>query len=673
MIPDQIGRYKIVEKLGSGGTADVYKGIDPLLERYIAVKVIHPQILKNPSIKKRFEREVHTVASLEDVAVVPIYDYGNEGEYPFIVMRLMACGSVSNKLINSPIPFNETIRILSPIAKTLDRVHSKGIIHRDIKPSNILLDQKKNPFLSDFGIAKYSQEYSSMTGNLVIGTPPYMAPEQFIKGRALTSKSDQYSLGITFFQMLTGRLPFNADTPYELLYKHLSEKPPSLSSCGVILPDKCDEIIQKMLAKNPEERFNNLNVLLEELSNVSFVPGKTIKKVIPALRIIQPNKKVDLNIDDSNITPVVNKKQLNINLEDESLKMYPPKKGKANLSQSERDEFNKNETLTDFLDINDQGKTKPEITNYELGSKEEKSFTDINNVESVINENQHLPPFINKPFLNVFQDSNQGKKVEEKENELTIEKSSQKLEDNPLFHLWEKSKPEKLLRNKLVPFWQKNLAKLIIFMEFFIIFIGSILIIVLIGNKFSKSINNFETALMLESPLKPIYCNIENQINPPEIILKDFTAQIEHGTLVAKYKFQNIPDQILFDGDIPKNYTQYEWAMNINIDNDDSTGYDMDYAKGIDYRLGITHYSNEIEAHLGNIKNNVINGVYIYDNKGGFDYISALDFEIVTDGTIIIRAYVPNISETSKIYPTITWKRKVLDCFSYPIFPSKSQ
>ena len=255
MLPEKIGRYEIKAELGRGGMATVYHGYDPRFEREVAVKVLPSELLhSDPQFKLRFEREAKIIAKLEHPSIVPVYDVGDEGGQPYFVMRYMNGGSLSERIKSKTMSIEDAAKILGQIAPGLDEAHSKGIVHRDLKPSNILFDSKGIPYISDFGIAKLAQAQGNVTGSGIIGTPAYMAPEQ-ASGETVDGRSDIYALGIILFEMLTGRQPYEADTPMAIAIKHITDPVPEILEVNPSLPKNIDKIIKTAMAKKPDDRF----------------------------------------------------------------------------------------------------------------------------------------------------------------------------------------------------------------------------------------------------------------------------------------------------------------------------------------------------------------------------------------------------------------------------------
>ncbi|GAB4445621.1 MAG: hypothetical protein OHK0041_03310 [Anaerolineales bacterium] len=280
MIPEKIGRYEIRAELGRGGMATVYHGYDPRFEREVAVKVLPSELLhSDPQFKLRFEREAKIIAQLEHPSIVPVYDVGEENGQPYFVMRYMNGGSLAERIKQKVMSVEEAAKILGQIAPGLDEAHSKGIVHRDLKPSNILFDSKGTPYISDFGIAKLSQsQASSVTGSAIIGTPAYMAPEQ-AAGETVDGRSDIYALGIILFEMLTGRQPYEADTPMAVAIKHITDPVPHILEANPSLPADVDAIIQTAMAKRKEDRFSTAMELVDALRMVGSTATTQMRTV----------------------------------------------------------------------------------------------------------------------------------------------------------------------------------------------------------------------------------------------------------------------------------------------------------------------------------------------------------------------------------------------------------
>jgi serine/threonine protein kinase len=285
MIPPLIGRYQTKRELGRGGMAAVYEAFDPEVERDVAIKVLPREAMLDPNFRARFKREAKIIAALEHPGIVPIYDFGEHDGQPYIVMRLMSGGSLQDRIKKGGLPLQECARIYAQLAPALDDAHDKGIVHRDLKPGNILFDQRNIPYISDFGIAKLAEATMVLTINGLIGTPAYMSPEQARGENVIDGRADVYSLGVILYEMLTGKLPFNATTPLELALKHVTEPVPRLLSSNLGLPADAQKVIDGAMAKDKDERFTTAAELAGALGAVSR--GEPIMLAPPVHPLIQ--------------------------------------------------------------------------------------------------------------------------------------------------------------------------------------------------------------------------------------------------------------------------------------------------------------------------------------------------------------------------------------------------
>jgi serine/threonine-protein kinase len=263
-----LGRYQLVEKLGEGGMAVVYKGFDLRLERFVAIKIIPPALQFDKSFSERFDREAKSLARLSHPNIVQIYDYGEQEGILYLVMEFEPGGTLKSR-INRPFTAKETANMILPIARALDYAHQRQIVHRDVKPANIIFSEADQPMLSDFGIAKVIGQGQTLTGTGVgIGTPEYMAPEQ-CKGGAVDQRTDIYALGIILFELLTGRTPFEADTPMAVAYKQVHEPLPDIKQLTPNIPESMEKVIYKALAKDPNDRFKDMRAFIMALENIA--------------------------------------------------------------------------------------------------------------------------------------------------------------------------------------------------------------------------------------------------------------------------------------------------------------------------------------------------------------------------------------------------------------------
>jgi len=268
MIGKELGQYHIVEALGEGGMASVYKGYDRKLDRDVAIKVILKGFTYSGEFLKRFEREARSVARLTHTNIVNVINYGSDEGIPYLVMEFVSGGTLKEKL-GKPIPWQQVAQMLTPVARALEYAHGKKIIHRDIKPANFLITQSGDLMISDFGIAKaLDEDLTKLTATGVgIGTPAYMAPEQGL-GKEVDHRADIYSLGIVFYEMITGRTPYKADTPLAVLMRHVNDPLPRPRKFVPDLPEEVEKVMFMALAKDPEHRYQSMIDFAETLENL---------------------------------------------------------------------------------------------------------------------------------------------------------------------------------------------------------------------------------------------------------------------------------------------------------------------------------------------------------------------------------------------------------------------
>lgn len=287
LIGHTIDRYHILEQLGRGGMATVYKAYDTRLERDVAIKIIRREAFPAENydrILKRFEREAKAMAKLSHPNIVKVHDYGEHNGLPYLVLEYLPGGSIK-KYLGQSMDWRNAAKLILPIAKALDYANQRGFIHRDIKPSNILITDSGEPMLSDFGIAKIlnAENTQTLTATGVgVGTPVYMSPEQGM-GQDIDARADVYSLGIVFYELITGRKPFEADTPMAVVVKHLHDPLPCPTQYISDLPEKVEKILYKCLAKQPQDRYADMGAF-----------AKTLKDALTGQNgILSPSRPID--------------------------------------------------------------------------------------------------------------------------------------------------------------------------------------------------------------------------------------------------------------------------------------------------------------------------------------------------------------------------------------------
>jgi serine/threonine protein kinase len=275
LIGEQIGKYKIVGHIGRGGMADVYKARHPQLNRDVAIKVLNRALVHSPEMLERFQREGRAVAALHHLNIVQVYDLDVLDGIYFMVMEYVSGETLAHRLNEirrrgERMPLHDVLDIIGAVGEALHYAHEQGMLHRDIKPANIMFRGDGSVVLTDFGVAKILNVASDITASgAVAGTPAYMAPEQWTNDEPDT-RSDIYSLGVVLYQVVTGELPFNAETPGRLMFKHISEPPPLPHKFYEDIPMELERIILRTLAKDPSERYQTAKELANDLKDVIY-------------------------------------------------------------------------------------------------------------------------------------------------------------------------------------------------------------------------------------------------------------------------------------------------------------------------------------------------------------------------------------------------------------------
>lgn len=260
-----LNRYKIVERIGGGGMSVVWKAYDLVLDRFVALKVLRPEMSEDEEFIRRFRREAQSVASLSHPNIVNIYDVGEDQGLYFIVMELIEGETLRDKLKREgALDPEEALDIACQICEALSHAHARRIIHRDIKPQNILITKNGHVKVADFGIARALGAISTTSRDLVVGSAPYLSPEQAKNGE-VSNRSDIYSLGVVLFEMLTGKQPFAGDSPVAVALQHVHSEAPSVKEMRPSLPDSVAKVVAKALRKNPEERFSSADEMRREM------------------------------------------------------------------------------------------------------------------------------------------------------------------------------------------------------------------------------------------------------------------------------------------------------------------------------------------------------------------------------------------------------------------------
>jgi serine/threonine-protein kinase len=263
-IGENVGPYRIVEKLGQGGMATVFKAYHPALDRYVAIKVLHPAFREDPNFLARFQREARIVAKLDHPNIVPIYDFSEHRGHPYLVMRFIEGQTLKTRLQDGPLGLEEVQRVMEAVGDALAYAHRQGILHRDIKPSNIILAPEGQIYLTDFGLARMAEAgESTLSRDMMVGTPQYISPEQAKGETRLDARTDIYSLGVVLYELLVGRVPFQADTPYAVIHDHIFTPLPLPRDLKPDLPEPLERMLLKALAKDPDDRFQTIEEMME--------------------------------------------------------------------------------------------------------------------------------------------------------------------------------------------------------------------------------------------------------------------------------------------------------------------------------------------------------------------------------------------------------------------------
>ncbi|QKW07706.1 protein kinase [Streptomyces sp. NA04227] len=285
------GRYQLRDLLGEGGMASVHLAYDSVLDRHVAIKTLHTELGREPAFRERFRREAQSVARLTHANIVSVFDTGEDtldgATTPYIVMEYIEgrpLGSVLDSDIQQygAMPADRALKITADVLAALEISHEMGLVHRDIKPGNVMMTKRNVVKVMDFGIARAMQSgVTSMTQTgMVVGTPQYLSPEQAL-GRGVDARSDLYSVGIMLFQLVTGRLPFEADSPLAIAYAHVQEEPVAPSSINRALPPAVDAIVARALRKNPNERFPSAEAMRDECLRIAQSLQPAAPSIVP--------------------------------------------------------------------------------------------------------------------------------------------------------------------------------------------------------------------------------------------------------------------------------------------------------------------------------------------------------------------------------------------------------
>jgi tRNA A-37 threonylcarbamoyl transferase component Bud32 len=279
LIGTTLGPYQILEQLGQGGMATVFKAYQPAMDRFVAIKVLPRHMASDPQFRARFQREARTIARLEHRYILPVYDSGEQDGIHYMVMRYTDGGTLSDLVAGKSLTVERAAQLIAQVADALGYAHRQGVIHRDIKPANVLISREGDALLSDFGIARIIEGTLQLTSEgMLIGTPFYMAPEQ-VQGRPSDARTDIYALGVVLYETVTGRRPYEAETPLAVALMHVHNPLPPPRQIRPDLPEALERIILRALAKSPEDRFqtaDEMGLALQQMGGGQTTPTRPL-------------------------------------------------------------------------------------------------------------------------------------------------------------------------------------------------------------------------------------------------------------------------------------------------------------------------------------------------------------------------------------------------------------
>jgi serine/threonine protein kinase len=262
-VGENVGPYRVMEQLGQGGMATVFKAYHASLDRYVALKVLHPAFMQDPNFLGRFQREARVVAKLEHPNIVPVYDFAEHEGQSYLVMKYVEGPTLKARLQNGPVNRDEGLRIVEAVGAALSYAHAQDILHRDIKPSNVILSGDGRIYLTDFGLARIaSAGESTYSSDMMVGTPQYISPEQAVGESDLDAGTDIYSFGVILYQLVVGRVPFSADTPFSVVHDHIYTPLPMPRAVNPNVPSSVERVLLKALSKERKARFKDVSAMV---------------------------------------------------------------------------------------------------------------------------------------------------------------------------------------------------------------------------------------------------------------------------------------------------------------------------------------------------------------------------------------------------------------------------
>jgi serine/threonine-protein kinase len=302
-IGETVGAFRIVEQLGQGGMATVFKAYHAALDRYVAIKVLHPAFKEDTTFLARFQREARVVAKLEHPHIVPVYDFAEHNGSPYLVMKFIEGETLKARLAREPLPLSETLRVVEAVGAGLDHAHRLGILHRDIKPSNVMLARDGNIYIADFGLARIALAgESTLSTDAMLGTPHYMSPEQARGQKDLDAGTDIYSFGVVMYELVVGRVPYSADTPFAVIHDHIYTPLPPPRSVNPNVPEAIERVLLKTLSKERADRYPDVAATVDAFRKAAIPYVEQLLRGNETPRIALPRVK---SIAPTDPTPAV--------------------------------------------------------------------------------------------------------------------------------------------------------------------------------------------------------------------------------------------------------------------------------------------------------------------------------------------------------------------------------
>jgi len=291
-VGENIGPYQLLEKIAEGGMGTVFKAYHPALDRYVALKIIHPAHREDETFAARFQREARVVAKLEHPNIVPVYDYAEYEGLAYLVMKYIEGSTLKNRLSQRSLNFYEVHQVVDSVGSALAYAHSQGVLHRDIKPSNVLIGINGAMYLADFGLARIAHaDASTLSSESSLGTPHYVSPEQAMGRNHPDQRTDIYSFGVMLYEILVGQAPFNAATGYAIIHDHIYTPPPNPRTLNPHLSESVEQVLLKALEKNPDDRFDTVDQMVLAFKNAWLNTDNSTQGIAPSVAIAPAHRK----------------------------------------------------------------------------------------------------------------------------------------------------------------------------------------------------------------------------------------------------------------------------------------------------------------------------------------------------------------------------------------------